>query len=74
MTADTKIWLTFLAAFHTGFNLCNAALFIGLVNPLEQLATRWVAKPRLQRRRGKPVAFHYQRDTRHSETVRHGSP
>lgn len=35
-----------MAAFHTGFNLCNAALFIGLVNPLEQLATRWVTKPR----------------------------
>ena len=33
-------------SFHTGFNLCNAALFIGLVNPLERLATRWVAKPR----------------------------
>ena len=45
MTADKNLAYV-LAAFHTGFNLCNAALFIGLVNPLEQLATRWVAKPR----------------------------
>ena len=45
MTADKNLAYV-LAAFHTGFNLCNAALFIGLVNPLEQLATRWVTKPR----------------------------
>ena len=45
MAADKNLAYV-LAAFHTGFNLCNAALFIGLVNPLERLATRWVAKPR----------------------------
>ena len=43
MAADKNLAYV-LAAFHTGFNLCNAALFIGLVNPLERLATRWVAK------------------------------
>ena len=35
-----------LAAFHTGFNLCNAALFIGWVKPLERWATQRVGKPR----------------------------
>ncbi len=35
-----------LAAFHTGFNCCNAVLFIGLVNPLERFATRHIAVPR----------------------------
>ena len=35
-----------LAACHTGFNLCNAALFIGWVSPLERWAERCVSKPR----------------------------
>lgn len=33
-----------LAAFHTGFNLINATLFIGFVKPLEALCERTVAK------------------------------
>ncbi len=35
-----------LAAFHTGFNFCNVALFMGFVRPLERLSTRWVSKSR----------------------------
>ena len=34
-----------LAAFHTGFNLCNATLFIGLTKPLERWATQCINKP-----------------------------
>ncbi|MCD8318257.1 MAG: Na/Pi symporter [Paraprevotella sp.] len=44
-TADQNMAYV-LAAFHTGFNLCNAALFIGLVKPLERLATKRVNKSR----------------------------
>lgn len=33
-----------IAAFHTGFNLINAGLFIGLVKPLERLAAQVVTK------------------------------
>ncbi|MCM1108414.1 MAG: Na/Pi cotransporter family protein [Clostridium sp.] len=33
-----------LAAFHTCFNLCNVAIFIGLVKPLERLSERFIPK------------------------------
>ena len=33
-----------LAAFHTGFNLCNALLFLGFAKPLELLTVRRVTK------------------------------
>lgn len=35
-----------LAAFHTGFNFCNVAIFIGMVKPLERLSNRVVQKKR----------------------------
>ena len=46
-----------LAAFHTGFNLCNAALFIGWVKPLERWAGRCV--PRLRNNDEKPSELRF---------------
>lgn len=43
VTADNNLAYV-LAAFHTGFNFCNVALFIGLVKPLEQLSNRFIHK------------------------------
>lgn len=43
VTADNNLAYV-LAAFHTGFNFCNVAVFIGLVKPLERLSNRVIQK------------------------------
>ncbi len=45
ITADNNLAYV-LAAFHTGFNFCNALLFIGFAKPLELLAAHHVTKHR----------------------------
>lgn len=43
ITADNSLAYV-LAAFHTGFNLFNATIFIGFVKPLEKFCERMVGK------------------------------